>query len=90
MGIPLGTLQWFQSPAGDEFLNWLEQELELSDTLTPQELYNRYERGGNPPVPIDANAVLIREGRRQVFRKLKAIVAALDEQSKQDLRELTE
>ena len=90
-GIPIGTLQWFQSPAGQEFMEWLRAELELSDTLTPQEMCNRYERKPNePPIPIDTSVVLIREGRLQVYRKLQAIVAALDEKAKQDLREMVE
>lgn len=77
-GLPVGVAEWFNSPAGDTFLEWFKHELELSDTLTPQEKWNKYERSsGQPPVPIDTSAVMVREGRAQAYKKMIAIRDAM-------------
>jgi|DEB0MinimDraft_6_1074348.scaffolds.fasta_scaffold41392_2 hypothetical protein len=71
--LGLGAAKWFLTPDGSDFLVWLEDELELKDTLTPQELYNKYRSSDAPPVAIDPMVMAVREGRRQVFGKILAL-----------------
>lgn len=55
---------------------WFRRELELDDTLTPQELYNRHRPEGQPPVPIDPLSIAVKEGRSQAYKKLVALADA--------------
>lgn len=90
MSLPVQCISWFISPAGEQFLEWLHDELELGDTLTQQEFFNKHRPAHEPPVPIDPLAVMVREGRRQVYKKLVSIQDAARTVAQKEMKEMTE